>query len=218
MTSSVPVVYRILSDHPHLIDWPASRYPFHRLYRNGQLWSTSAGPIAAALHPIFPDHLTAIRHTLERPAVMPLLARPGLTPADVMDLRLSVRSRIPDPTADVALAPCVRYNAAQDSYELHGNGNVLCWSHKGEVILALLRAERFEPGYIRRALDPAYTIEEAAASADDAERSRRDRAASEAQVRLQRREAEEAAGRQLRAALPQATIDALSLDDLLSNL
>jgi len=211
------VLYRLASDHWTVSDWSRSAFATLPLYRMGAVFA-SAGAKIALDHPAFASHPSAIRATLDPTMPALPLARPGLTPADVMDLRISARSRIPDLVASTQIAPCVRYNSSMDAYELHSQGNVLCWSARGEVILALLRAERFEPGYIGRALDPAYTIEEAAADADERERSRRARAASAAQLRAQALAAEEAAAALRRRQGPQDCPPDLSIDDLFSTL
>lgn len=211
------MLYRLASDHWRVSDWPRSMFPTLPVYRTGTLFA-SAGTAVALTFPAYTDHPSAIRATLDPHMPAQPLARPGLTPADVMDLRISARSHIPDLQGAVQIAPCVRFNSTLDAYELHHGGNVLCWSHSGEVVLALLRAERYEPGYVRRVLDSTYTIEEAARDADEAERSRRQRSASDAQVRFAARQAEEAARAQRAPTVPQSAIDALSLDDLLSTL
>lgn len=204
--------YRLATDHTwHL----RGQFALVPVYINGRRWA-SAGLRAALAIPVFASHSAAIRHLLEQPNVPALLARVGLTPADIMDLRLSVRALVADPTGATLIAPCVRYNPAGDTYELHQQGNVLCAHPRGEVILALLRAERFEPGYIRRALDPQYTIEEAAQDADEAERARRKRAASDASTRAFQR-AQEDAERARRRATPAEPFTG-SLDDLFDTL
>lgn len=140
-----------------------------------------------------------------------------LSTADVMDLRVSIRSRIPDITAATASVPCVRYNSTLDGYELHAGGNVLCWTRKLEVVAALLRGERFEPGFIAKVLDPRQMPDELALAADEREARSRARAAIEAQGRARIRAEEDAAReRRLRAGGPSEAPDDLSLDDLLS--
>lgn len=204
-----PIRYLLASDH-----W--SRIAHMRpVYETGKLWA-HAGTTAALDYPTFPTHADAIRHLMERPNVPALLPRTGLTPADIMDLRLSVRSRIPDMLTATSVVPCIRYNSVQDTYEVHLHGQVLCHSPRGEVVLALLRGERFEPGFVRKVLDSGYTVEEVALDGDERERSRRNRAAVEASQRARTQlEEDEARARRLRTPAPVSAPSDLDLDDLL---
>lgn len=192
--------------------------PWLPTFSSGQRYGTTYSPEFAASLPRYESHETAIRHFMEHPHMAPLPSRPGITPTDIMDLRLSIRSRIPDILSETSIVPCVRYNSTQDTYELHMGGVILCHSPKGDVVLALLRAERFEPGYIRKALDPLYNIEEAAASADDRERARRERAAWDTSIRSKAiAEEEEARQRRFRTPISDAPAD-LDIDTLFSTL
>lgn len=207
-----PQRYILTSDH-----WTRVAH-MRPVYELGKLWA-HAGTTAALDYPTFSTHADAIRHLMERPNVPALLPRPGLSPADIMDLRLSIRSRIPDMLTATAIVPCIRYNSVQDTYEVHYNGQVLCHSPKGDVVLALLRGERFEPGFVRKALDPQYTVEEVTSDADERERSRRNRSAVEASQRARDLAAEdEARARRLRAPAAASAPPDLSIDDLLSSL
>lgn len=219
--------YTLLSDHwlpgyarPRLGEpWPGPATHHRYTYRGGVHAGTSFRPEYVATLPTFPTHEEALRHFLEQPMASPLLARPGLTPADITDLRISTRERIPDILAEGAILPSVRYNATQDRYELVLNSIVLCTTAKGEVALALIRAERFEPGYISRALDARYTPEEAAADADARERSRRQRAGWEASERARKlAEEEEARARRVRSAPTKDAPGTLTIDDLFDTL
>lgn len=146
-----------------------------------------------------------------------LRAHVQLSTADVLDLRVSIRSRVPDIGASSSIVPCVRYNSTLDGYELHEGGNVLCWSASLEVVAALLRGERFEPGFIRKVLNPAQAPDELHLNADEREALSRARADIEAQRRARVRFLEdEARERRLRAGAPSEADPDLSLDDLLT--
>lgn len=168
--------------------------------------------------PVFPSHDLAIRASLSgAPLPMPLSAlhRP-LSTAEVMDLRVAAKSHVHDPAAPV-FAFAIYYNASSDMYDvrLSHSGAVLTSHGDIAVIGALLRGERFEPGFIRKVLSAEYVAEELTLDADARERSRRERAATSAHTRAQAREAEEKAraARRGSPATSEAPSD-LSIDDL----
>lgn len=136
-----------------------------------------------------------------------------LTPGDIAILR-SGRAAPYDPGVSHS-TPTARYNAAGDTYEIVLGTTVLCHSPDLPVVAALLRGERFEPGFIRRVLDPACPVDEAAlTNADARESARRKRLAADAAARQAAADREEA---RREAARPKRSVPAaLSLDDLLS--
>lgn len=171
----------------------------------------------SARHP-FPDHTAAIRFALSKePRPMSVPSTP-LSAAIIMDLRVSVRSRISDPAGEGVLSPCVRYNASLDAYELHKGGAVLCWTPDLAVVAALLRGERFEPGFIGKCLDPAYLATELALDADAREAERRRRAQMAEDARSRVASDREALARRNALTHQKDAPDDLSLDDLLDTL
>lgn len=190
-------------------------------YIMGQPYGLMGCCVPFALFP-FPNHDAAIRHSLQPDKhPMPNLAdasRAVLSAAIIMDLRVSLRTRASDPAAEGAISPCVRYNATLDGYELHKGGAVLCWTRDLNVVAALLRGERYEPGFIAKCLDPAYLATELALDADarEAERRRRAQMAEDARSRI----AADQEARDRRNALTHQkdAPDDLTLDDLLDTL
>lgn len=109
-----------------------------------------------------------------------------LTPADIMDLRGSVRWRLVDTSLDGPSTPFICYaredRMAQnapgyhpDAFVLHTEGHIRAISSRIEVLAACLRCEWAEPGFVRRIMDPRTDCATAALSPDlaAAERSRR---------------------------------------------
>lgn len=194
-------------DSDHYSAWSAKP-----CYLMGKRWGSSG---CCAGLPSFPDHLTAIRATLD-PSTMPLISPShyALTAPDILDLRASVRNRTPDVSGAGLLGPCVRYNATLDGYELHQGGNALCWHRDLAVIAALLRAERFEPGWLVRALNSADLADHVILGADAREEMRRRTNAARANAKASEIAAEEA--RRIARRAPTSAPDDLSLDDLLA--
>lgn len=137
-----------------------------------------------------------------------------LTPADIVLLRMSLRNRVLD--VGSTDPPIVRYNRTNDAYELVEAGVLLCSSPHLEVVGALLRAERYEPGFIRRILNPRDNPSVALLDADDRERQRTLDAETAAKARYAAQEADERrrAAQFHRPAV--APSDDLSLGDLLN--
>lgn len=195
---------------------PISRPSYAMGQRTG---SIGCRAIVALSVPSFPSHDAAIRATLNGafPPMPDLTAHRPLRPAEVLDLRVAAKAPTYDPGA-VPLA--VQYNATTNAYELRmPNGPALTAHADIAVIGALLRAERFEPGFIRRVLDPAYLPGEAALDADAREQARRERDATDASTRARVREDQERARAALHASLGTRTAPPdLTLDDLIRDL
>lgn len=117
---------------------------------------------------------------------MPIPASPyTLTPADIMDLRGSVRWQLASTLVSFE-APFICYaredRMAQnapgwhpEAFVLHTEGHMRAISHRIEVLAACLRCEWAEPGFMRRILNPAEDCHLASLTPDEAaaERSRR---------------------------------------------
>jgi len=163
--------------------------------------------------PSFPDHATAIRHTIGHTMHDPLKRHEPLNAAAVLDLRVSVRGRVADPSAP-AFPHSITYNTAADIYEVRHNGVVICGHARIEVVAALLRGEAYEPGFIAKVLDARYSPDTLSLDADAREAKRRDALRLAAESRA-RREAEEDARREKARQTPleEAPAD-LTLDDL----
>lgn len=102
-----------------------------------------------------------------------------LTPADIDALRGSVRWPL-----DVELAPdYIRYDATDQHWYIYTEGKVRARHPRVEVVAACLRAERAEPGWMKRALDTRETCLEALLGAEERAARRRQRDASEAAER-----------------------------------
>lgn len=186
-------------------------------YSMGRMIGTIGCRHPRALHP-FPTHDAAIRATLDPSLMSDLSHHAALSSADILDLRVSVRTRAPDIGAASASVPCVRFNSTLDGYELHAGGNVLCWSRDLGIVAALLRGERFEPGFIRRVLDPAYLPGELSLNADAREEARRRRSAQDVQAREREEATAQARLARNRVLTPKEAPEDLSIDDLLDTL
>lgn len=146
--------------------------------------------------------------------------RPALTVAAVLDLRVSARAPSHDTGNHGEARYAVGYNGTADTYELRASpvAPVLCSHRDINVIGALLRGERFEPGFIARVLDAGYAPDEVALDADERERRRRTRVEADAQARARRRQEEDEA-RARRALMPTSDLPAdATLDDLFRTL
>ncbi len=138
------------------------------------------------------------------------------TPSDLMDLRHKMKSigtlRC-DFTAEACGVPFVVYSAPTKEWCLQGQGLTLAVSTRPEVICWLLAQERYEPGYVRSLLDPAYNVELALSPEKRAQAKREENAfmatlrAAEAQANADR-----ARRRQQLNPPPAASV---TLDDLL---
>jgi len=91
-----------------------------------------------------------------------------LTPADVADLRASVSGPTRAMGGFVRLpVPHIIYVPADDRFALLRDGHLLASHRHIEVLGALLRTERQEPGFIARVLSPAEDPERALDAAPD---------------------------------------------------
>lgn len=139
-----------------------------------------------------------------------------LSPADIMDLRLAAKSRgfIHD-GVNVGY-PFITYIMSDNTYALHSQGFTVAVHADAEVMAAMLRNERIEPGYIRRVTDPKVPIDEAAMSPEEARelRLRRDRGNALAREHQNRLEAENLRRESLRRSTSADHVS-LKLEDLL---
>lgn len=107
-----------------------------------------------------------------------------LTPADIMDLRGSVRWQLAtELTGNPAAVPVIRFDKVDRFFYLHSEGHVRCRHQRIEVLGACLRMEAAEPGWIKRALDSRETCFEALLDAETRAQARATRAAEEARHR-----------------------------------
>jgi hypothetical protein len=170
--------------------------------------------------PSFPDHDTACRWSLAgAPPMRPDLTRHvPLSAADVMDLRVNARAHVHNANGYTHV---LNYNATSNAYELRAGvtGPVITSHADVRVMAALLRGEAFEPGYVRKVLDPAYVADELGLDADAREMARRARAETEAQTRARAREAEDLARARRAVSTPLSDAPAdLSVADLFRTL
>ncbi len=169
--------------------------------------------------PTYRTHAEALAHIINGvPPPMP--DAHTLTVAEVLDLRVAAKATSYDPGAPTA-AYAISYNASSHAYELrqgHASGPIVTAHADIAVIGALVRAERFEPGFMRRVLDASYMPDELALDVDARERSRRMRAENDAQSRARVREAQERAAAERRLTPPQDAPDDLSISDLFGTL
>lgn len=189
------------------------RYSYHM----GKLAGT-AGHYFTHRYPEFPTHESAIRATIARPPLMTAPSeRPALSVPAVLELRASTRGHVYD--SGLRGGMTVAYNAASDAYELRmGPGAVICAHRDINVIGALLRGERFEPGFAAKVLNPSYAPDEIELDADARERARLERARHDAEARA-RKQADEDEARRRRSLLRERDAPAdLSLDDLFTEL
>lgn len=112
--------------------------------------------------------------------------------------------------------PVVAFNAETDSYDLIVGGKVVATTHALHVVAALLRGERYEPGFIAAVLDASTPADELALDADERERRRSDRAVAAAHARQRAQEAAEA--RRAQARPPSAVDPSADLSDFLTTL
>lgn len=190
------------------------------VYRMGQRAGT-AGAYFAHRYPVFPTHESAIRATTARPPLMTaIVERPALDVEAVLELRASTRGHVYDPGHHGASRYAVSYNATADTFELRASpvSPPLCAHRDIHTIGALLRGERFEPGYIAKVLDAQYAPDEIELDADAREQARRERARHDAEARA-RRQADEDEARRRRSLLREQDAPAdLTIDDLFGSL
>lgn len=140
-----------------------------------------------------------------------------LTPANVQDLRDSIRWRVSNGRDDTWTDPGVAYiiwGPADGHYILRAYGRPMAASHDIAVLAACLRAERAEPGFIARILDPATDCRTASLSPDLAAAERRRLAALAAEVRS--RASLDAELKRTRAVNRRVDVSKIELDDLLN--
>ena len=117
---------------------------------------------------------------------MPIQAPYQLTPADVMDLRASIRWSLSDRSLGPPDIPFICFaredrmaqNApgyAPDAFVIHTEGHIRALSPRIEVLAACLRCEWAEPGFMRRIMNSNEDCHLASLNPDEAaaERSRR---------------------------------------------
>lgn len=85
---------------------------------------------------------------------------PILTPANISDLRGSIRTRVTDPSGPPAV-PYIVWGEADDTFYLHAYGRTVAASKDPAILGALLVAERAERGFIATVLDSTHTVAEA---------------------------------------------------------
>lgn len=117
----------------------------------------------------------------------------SLTPADVQTLRDSIAWRAVD-HAEYPAVPFIVWSASERGYILHAYRRPMALSVDPAPLLACLRCERHEPGFIRRIMDRSEPCDLASLSPDLAAVERA-KAATEA-----RRQAEGAQARAQQAA------------------
>ena len=126
-----------------------------------------------------------------------------LTPADIMDLRASVRWHLNTVVAKDVPVPFICYartdrsamNApgySDEAFALYAEGHLWAVSTRIEILTACLRCEYAEPGFMRRVMDPREDCALASLSPDvaNAERSRRAFEAKAIREQLDERERE----------------------------
>lgn len=140
-----------------------------------------------------------------------------LTPAEVMELRASVKRPGPaDGTFALALRPHIIYRAAEGYepalWELHAYGRLQALSARPEPLLTALAREAAEPGFLIRLLNPALNCEDALLPAASLN-ARMAAAIAEAEARERSAlEADDAAWRARRVQLLDPS--AITLEDL----
>lgn len=149
--------------------------------------------------------------TLEQKPLPDLRPHRPLTPGDIAILR--AQRPAPIDLGASGVGPTARYNRAGDTYEIVIGGTAICHCADLVIIAGLLRGERFEPGFIKRILDTAAPVDEAAlTSADERERARHRRTMADAAARQREAAAAEA---KREAAIPKRSVpDTLTIDDL----
>jgi hypothetical protein len=133
-----------------------------------------------------------------------------LTPADIMDLRASLKWRTSN--GESPLYPHIIYLPADEAFLLVVDGRRMAVSKDPEVLAACLRNERAEPGYVRRVLDSTDDVQLAALNPAEAaqERSRRNAEAAALRARQEEERATQMRLRNARSVDPAT----FTLDDL----
>lgn len=137
-----------------------------------------------------------------------------LTPADVADLRASVRWRLHDHLEPGIALAWINYAPADDMFILHAYGHTQALSVRLEVLAACLRCERAEPGFIERILNPAEDVRMASLTPDLA-RAERMRQYEERQRQQAHTDAQTARTVRRNSILPPTDVSGFELDDLL---
>lgn len=145
-----------------------------------------------------------------------------LSAHDIMTLRIWAKSSgfISDGEGDKGY-PYVVYGQPRSGecdlglYYLHSQGVTVAASVSDSVILACLRNERHEAGYMRRVLSSELHAEEALLTPEERAQAAAKRREAEAHARM-RKDALEIEERRRRAQLNAKPAAAMSLDDLLA--
>lgn len=140
----------------------------------------------------------------------------AITPAQVMDLRTSVKWRTCDGQSAHIPAHII-YSASEVAWMVYVNGRIMAITPDLNVAGYLLRAERQEPGYVARILDPSTPCDLASLSPSDA-LAERARLASEARKQAAAAQASAAARVRRNQLIPptKEELQALDIDDLLA--
>ena len=138
-----------------------------------------------------------------------------ISPADLMDLRASMRRAIPLDTAShgAFAAPMIIYLPADNAFGLVVNSRMRAVSANIALLGACLRCERAERGWIDRVLDSAEDVRLAALQPDLALAERNRIRNEHARIREAQERAAEASKRRADAAAKNPAT--LTLDDLL---
>ncbi len=136
-----------------------------------------------------------------------------LTPAELTLLRATVTPSLRSLGGGVNMgAPYILWLPADELFCLHAYGSPQCKSESAALLGEFLRRERGEPGFTRRALDPALDPETALLPDAALQARQSAAAAAEARRRLDAAEADDASWRARRVTLIDPS--ALSLNDL----
>lgn len=134
-----------------------------------------------------------------------------LTAADIVELRSSLRTRPRSLCGDIG-APYILYLPAERAYALHAYGFVQATSPRPDPLLACLRAERADPGFIGRCMSAQWDPTHACLDPDVAKD--RHAAAQRLSAELRLRSQDEAAERRRRGSIIQPDPLAIDLDEL----
>jgi len=133
-----------------------------------------------------------------------------LTPILIMTLRTSIPPRGHIGGHDSVGVPYMIFAPAENAFILHLYGGPQAMHADPTVIGHLMRAERLEPGFVRRILSPLTDCETASLAPDDRSAREARRAAAAASARQLAAEADHARNR--RAAV--IDVSRLDLEDL----
>lgn len=136
-----------------------------------------------------------------------------LTPAIIMDLRISLPTRgSADGTNDRLGVPFIIYIPSDDVFCLHAYGSGQAVHADPRVLAQMIRCERAEPGFIRRVLSPEEPCTIATLAPDARARYAATQAAERARLRQQAEDTDEARWAVRRASMIDPA--KISLDDL----